>query len=134
MEMVKVKVSELIGNALNWAVAKAEQHDSEIGRAVVFGKPKEFIVIESSKSLCVQRGIYSPSTNWAHGGPLIEKYKIEHEFNYPGCEAFIYEDDSDLQKAWGHGDNLLEAVCKTVVMLKFGKEIEVPAVLVKVGD
>lgn len=133
MKMVKVEVSKLTGTALDWAVAKA------VGLTVVHIYRDEFNAVIRCYGF---KEHYSPSTNWAHGGPLIDKFKVEHEFNDEGCEAFIYEDDidlhkaydSDLHKAYGKADTLLKAVCQAIVMLKLGNEIEVPAVLVKDGE
>jgi hypothetical protein len=57
---MNIKTSELTGAALDWAVAKGEGaingNDLDIG----------FIL----------EGGYSPSTDWAQGGPIIEREKI----------------------------------------------------------
>lgn len=29
-------------------------------------------------------GDFFPTTNWAHGGPLVEKYQIDLRYNEPG--------------------------------------------------
>jgi hypothetical protein len=47
-----VKTSELQGAALDWAVAKCENFDTR------------------------NLGIYSPSTDWSQGGPIIERERI----------------------------------------------------------
>lgn len=59
MSMVKVKTSELIGPALDWAVATAEGISIH---ALCAG------------GFAVNCEDYSPSTDWSQGGPLIEKY------------------------------------------------------------
>lgn len=133
MEMVKVKVSDLTGAALDWAVAKAEQHDSTIGKAIFFGKLNKFVVIESSKSLAVLRGPYKPSSNWHHCGPLIDKYAIAFDTDIP--EEPIATCNRQLF-GHGHGETHLVAACRAIVTShnKHYEFIEVPAVLVEGGE
>lgn len=55
-----MKTSELTGAALDWAVAKLE------------GFPN----VDNPDVYERLRGSYSPSTNWAQGGPIIEREAI----------------------------------------------------------
>jgi len=55
-----MKTSELIGPALDWAVIKCE----------VPGMSDKTIILN------VTKGAISPSTNWAQGGPIIEREEI----------------------------------------------------------
>jgi hypothetical protein len=62
-----MKTSELTGAALDWAVAKCEGkngvlHDDGITRCIVVAAPSG-----------VYKGTYRPTTNWAQGGPIIER-------------------------------------------------------------
>lgn len=56
---MKIKTNELTGPALDWAVAKAD------GQALTpwVGYPLD--------------DVYSPSTDWAQGGPIIEREGID---------------------------------------------------------
>ena len=54
-----VQVSELTGSALDWAVAKCESN----GQAML--------------------APYQPSTNWAQGGPIIERERLQITPGYP---------------------------------------------------
>ena len=72
---MKIKTSELKGAALDWAVAKIEGNvDSE-------GNPKTFRFTGSGR-IAVREfagpdmGYFTPSTNWAQGGPIIERENI----------------------------------------------------------
>jgi hypothetical protein len=56
-----MKTSELTGAALDWAVAKCEGVLMRWERSTHDEAPLE----------------YSPSTDWAQGGPIIEREKIE---------------------------------------------------------
>ena len=67
---MKIKTADLIGPALDWAVAKCEGkngvlHDDGITRC---------IVIASASG--VYKGTYQPSINWSQGGALVEREGI----------------------------------------------------------
>ena len=70
MNTVKININYLVPPALNWAVSTCEGVVSrwfdEGGYATVNGE------------------VYSPSTDWAQGGPIIEREKISLEF-LPGA-------------------------------------------------
>ena len=62
---MKVKVSELTAPALDWAVAHCE------------GEVVEYINDGITRTLLRQSsGRYTPSTDWAQGGPIIEQEQI----------------------------------------------------------
>ena len=93
-----MKVSELQGAALDWAVAKCEVGDA-----------------------AEQAGEWwTPSTNWAQGGPIIERERLALFIEYP--------DD------WGAtdgnrrmpGDTPLIAAMRCYVASKLGDDIELP--------
>jgi hypothetical protein len=65
---MKMKTSELTGAALDWAVAKAEGY-------VVFIKHAPVQIMYTPKG---KRSwyIYTPSTNWSQGGPIIDREDI----------------------------------------------------------
>jgi hypothetical protein len=99
-----MKTSELTGAALDWAVAKCEGaingDDLDIG----------FIL----------EGGYSPSTDWAQGGPIIERERIELEH-----DGFIWwariKADEDYS-----GPTPLLAAMRCYVASKLGDEVEIP--------
>ena len=62
-----IKTSELTGAALDWAVAKCEgkDHDCEAHAGnVLYGRVASGFIH------------YKPSTDWAQGGPIIERERI----------------------------------------------------------
>jgi hypothetical protein len=97
---MRVKTSELSGAALDWAVAKRE------GRDMVY-----FQVIDA----------FMPSTDWAHGGPIIEREKID---------VLHYADGGWLAVGiWlceAEGQTPLIAAMRCYVASKFGDEVEIP--------
>lgn len=113
---MKMKTGELIGDALDWAVAHAlgpEGHDE--------------LWLKDRK-----RG-YKPfySRTWEYGGWLLEQC-IEHgmliERIDPQYEGKLPKFKASLDK-WEslyRGDTLLVAVCRAYAAYKLGPEVEIP--------
>jgi hypothetical protein len=99
---MKVKVSELQGAALDWAVAKCEGLD--------YWHPE----IGSSQP--------DYSTDWAQGGPIIEREKIALSYDTErfGWVASFYAGDDVF------GGTPLIAAMRCYVASKLGDEIEIP--------
>lgn len=107
---MKYKVSELDGMLLDAAVAKAEGREAD---AVVF---------------CGLRLIsFAPSTDWAQGGPIIERDGIglDAEARIPGYSwtAVVHGVDGETH---AYADSALIAAMRAYVAAKFGKEVELP--------
>ena len=62
---MKTKTKELIGPALDWAVAKCEGYIDD-----------HYIWLYEATMQEVAEGSYHPSTDWAQGGPIIERELI----------------------------------------------------------
>ena len=135
---MKIKTSELIGPALDWAVAKSEGER--------YGPPT-FRVHQNSKGATVylntgmqQSGIpYRPSTGWAQAGPIIAREKL--------CVGYQHQLDPEyvplLDPAticWArttaggylkYGPTLLTAAMRCYVASKLGDEVDIPEELLK---
>lgn len=106
-----VKVSELSGAALDWAVAKVEDMLDRWGRCAPVG--------------------FKPSTDWAQGGPIIERERIstrthaEPGFNWV---AFIDFGGSSVSgaKARMTGPTALIAAMRCFVASKLGDVVSIP--------
>ena len=73
---------------------------------------------------------YSPSTNWAQGGPIIESNEIDLKSVEEGVwQASNIFDDME----WYHflGYSPLEAAMRCHVAHKLGEEVEIPEELLK---
>lgn len=72
-----MKVSDLTGALLNYWVARAEGRKLE-QRPVPLGAPgeMEWFVSNDTGDFMFELAHYGPSTNWAAGGPLLEREKI----------------------------------------------------------
>lgn len=113
-----MKTSELTGAALDWAVAKCEG-------LLAFGHKRisEDCVIKLSTGEFEK---FTPSTNWAQGGPIIEREvaKIER-FSDALWEATIFT-RKNAQDFVQDGPTPLVAAMRCYVASKLGDEIEAP--------
>lgn len=138
---MKVKTSELTGAALDWAVAKCEgrtiRHDPMkidskgywIWEEVPSGKGGILI----HKSVYMRIGTeYSPSTNWAQGGPIKECEKIGTQWDQGRCEAAYEQFSTPVwdNQSYGIGQTELIAVMRCRVTNKLGDEVDVPRGLI----
>ena len=113
---MKIKTSELIDVALDWAVAKCGGkngvlHDDGITRCVVIAAPSG-----------VYKGTWRPSLNWAQGGPIVEREHIAVWWDgvwhskYDGCRPDQVQDALTP----------LIAAMRCYVASKLGDEIDIP--------
>ena len=109
---MKVKTFEATGVVLDWLVAKCE------------GVKVEKIM---GLSLWSSNNWEMYSTNWAQGGPIIEREGITvSRFNtYPDWEAIMHETDDNLLTI-AVGPTPLIAAMRCYVTSKLGVEVEVP--------
>ena len=107
---MKVKTNELTDLALDWAVAKCEERPHSYA---VTGQPPFTAVV------------FTPSTDWAQGGPLIEKYEIDLKLVAEGeWQASNVFDDIAFHRYFG--PTPLVAAMRCYVASKLGDEVEVP--------
>lgn len=120
---MKVKTSELIGPALDWAVAKCEgvklhsyRHDGEL-------KLNDAYAPEDATT-------WSPTTDWSQGGPIIEREKVRLDTTW-NCEDGYWSARMDAVGGWWLGDTPLIAAMRCYVVSKLGDEVEIPEELLK---
>jgi hypothetical protein len=122
---MKLKTNELTGAALDWAVAKC------VGMRVYVGHNHTMTGPEISDAELVDMDVdgntrYAPSTDWAQGGPIIEREGID----------LYHQRQSDLSVAWvatgdsGESEHIaptpLIATMRCFVASKLGDEVDVP--------
>ena len=126
---MKVKTAELTGPALDWAVAQVVHANLQrtYGEPVFDPKTKRIYQTHGLQQIGVN---YSPSTNWAQGGPIIESNEIDLKSVEEGVwRASNIFDDME----WYHflGYSPLEAAMRCHVAHKLGEEVEIPEELLK---
>ena len=118
---MKVKTNELTDLALDWAVAKCEERPHSYA---VTGQPPFTAVV------------FTPSTDWAQGGAIIEREKISLEHLYgagdAGADVWVAAVTCADKKFGGverfeeEGPTPLVAAMRCYVASKLGNEVEVP--------
>lgn len=116
-----MKTSKLTGAALDWAVAKCE------GKDHVVNAPHKYV--------------YEPSTNWAQGGPIIEREQITLRFSENNWVAEWWADNSGMAKnpaqrfcpnRFEVGPTPLVAAMRCFVASRLGAEVDVTSELLGV--
>jgi hypothetical protein len=124
---MKIQTSEMTGAALDWAVAKCEGFTSEYeadrkdywinrtNHAAQFLPPFGYL-----------QEVFYPSTDWAQGGPIIEREKI-NTLDARGCWGAhkTYWDNSQSSRSY-FGPTPLIAAMRCYVASKLGDEVEIP--------
>ncbi|AIR90476.1 phage protein NinX family protein [Pseudomonas cremoricolorata] len=123
-DTISVRASNLTGAALDWAVAQAENVETSwrYGRELV--KVHDRHGIELIESI---RSVYAPSTNWAQGGPLIDKHRggFQWNANMGGSDTCYWAGPGNTTR-WHYGPTALVAFCRSLVESKLGSHVQVP--------
>lgn len=125
-----MKTSELTGAALDWAVSLITNPEwSDEDR-----RWNTYDYVDTGEE---GDEPYSPSTNWAQGGPIIDREQIS---TYPDVNnTWIAQRRTWLKDGavsvrrqwhWGSGSTLLIAAMRCFVASKLGDEIELPKELI----
>ena len=114
---MKIKTADLLGPALDWAVAMC------VGKIHGY----KYQLVDDCRHFIP----YSPSTDWSQGGPIIERECLEvrvfAEHGAPdGGPYWISEHHPEV----GHGPTVLIAAMRCLVASRLGDEVDVPDELV----
>ncbi len=105
MKTNRLKVNELTGAALDWAVTKCEGFDHEVTSS--------------------EWGMWGWATDWSQGGPIIEREAITVSQGSPvkGLEWMACDAGSTHVQ---HGPTYLIAAMRCYVASKLGDIVEIP--------
>ena len=120
---MKIKTADLIGPALDWAVAQCESVEVEY--------------INDGITRCLLRvspftGMYRPSVDWSQGGPIIERKGgtlWSTDAMWWRCKA-RYDFANDTEGAVIAGPTPLVAAMRCYVASRLGDEVDIPEELV----
>ena len=115
---MKIRTAELTGLALNWAVGFARTLSAVNGRV---------ILARDLMARAIKEGMTSPSTDWAEGGPIIERGGFQV---YPSASFGWCATQSDGLGQF-FGPTPLIAVMRCYVASQLGDEVDVPDNLVE---
>lgn len=147
-DLIEVTTAELVGEALGWAVGKAEGLDVFLAPPE-YGNPwrvfarYSYMVIEHTKR-------YNPWEDWALGGKLIEKYQVSlsppksavhRNFGYMDKRNGYYESGFWSSTIFGkerkhrrttfhHPNNPLIVAMQAIAQFELGDTIQVPKDLI----
>ena len=120
---IKLKTSELTGAALDWAVAKCEGRKPSCYTGIVRAT--------AHPDFPDSPPIFGPElnylTDWAQGGPIIERERISIEDCQDG--AGLYWEATRIEPpavSEARGPTPLVAAMRCYVISKLGDEVEVP--------
>lgn len=122
---MKVRTSELTGAALDWAVAKCEDTLGHYVQPNGKRGTTKWEVLPQTRRY---------STNWAQGGPIIEREMREH-----GFDVWRTEDMGECAASYTRGvpaeyvfgPTPLIAAMRCFVASKLGDEVDVPEEFLK---
>ena len=124
---MRVKVAELIGSALDWAVAKVEKHQSRCEWML----EKEGFYAWQSYERAWGTPIPLYSSDWTQGGPIMERESI----SVSPCSIVRPDAPWMANSAAGNvtmlGPTPLIAAMRCYVASKLGEDIEIPDELLK---
>ena len=108
---MRIKTNELTGAALDWAVTKIE------------AERKLFTIYPQY--------ITPYSTDWAQGGPIIEREEIGIKRNSPCSDGRQWEASPSITAKgaggkWGYGPTPLIAAMRCYATSKLGDDIDIP--------
>ena len=118
---MKIKTADLIGPALDWAVAQCEGKVHGYKHQLVYD--------------CRDVIPYTPSTDWAIGGPLIERERIKVAPNMGGSWHGQIRHvkrhplvQNPVLAGWTnqHGPTPLIAAMRCYVASRLGDEVDIP--------
>jgi hypothetical protein len=113
-----MKTSELTGAALDWAVAKCGGFDPET------------LNTKTGVVYSLRYGVYRPSTNWAQGGPIIEREKMDiacwDAHSMPWKASIDGDTDAGVALYVEYGPTPLIAAMRCYVASKLGDTIDIP--------
>ena len=124
-----IKTSELIGHVLDWAVAMAE------GKKVLSGPPIRVASIH--KCLAGEYQVskpFSPTTDWAQMGPIIEREFITLDYDCFGPQPVwigTHRSADGTSRIHAFADTPLIAAARCYVASKLGDELDIPDQVLK---
>ena len=114
-DLIEVRVSNLVGAALDWAVAMAES-------VPVFVDHQGWV-----RKLPDDTSAWRPSWNWSQGGPLLDKHHASAHYQAHLADAqFRYSAGPAGSGFWCYGPTVLIAFCRSLVKAKLGDTVQVP--------
>ncbi|KQQ60129.1 hypothetical protein ASF84_05320 [Pseudomonas sp. Leaf127] len=129
-EFVEVKTAELVGAALDWAVARVEAVENLVLRKGQPAFERDFDpdcwADDHDMKLFKCWRFYTPSTDWGQGGPLIDKFKIGITHDRLDKKGLACQAIPKASPFPSYGGTTLTAACRAIVASKLGETVSIP--------
>lgn len=127
-DLIEVKPADLAGEALGWAVGKAEGLDVFLAPPQ-YGNPwRVFARYKATATGHIKR--YNPWEDWALGGPLLEKHMVSLHCPQSTDDVWagwVITNNGEFCQA---GDSAPIAACRAIVAARLGETVQVPKELI----
>lgn len=124
-DLIEVRVSNLVGAPLDWAVAIAEGFGTDPECRTTIWRTRTDPTSVSIRGAAEGFG-YRPSSNWRQGGQLIDKHNGTAQ-HIPGLpDDLRYTGGPAGAGVWCYGPTALIAFCRGLVNHKLGDTVQVP--------
>jgi len=124
--LIEAKTADLAGEALGWAVGKAEGLDVYLAPPE-YGNPWRVFARYQGEAI-VQTKRYNPWEDWALGGPLIDKYEADFQWARPGTLRAVVSVGQSVGAA--RAETHLLAAGRAIVSAALGDTVQVPKELI----
>jgi len=126
---IKMQTSELIGEALNWAVGMANgwaRYDSPFQQPD--GRFRWTLMFKNAEPCMKDFASFEPSIEWAQGGPIIERelISLDCQFDVNEWYAWTPAPEQETGEARARGDTPLIAAMRCYVASQLGDDVNVP--------
>ena len=125
--LIRVKTADLSGEALGWAVGKAEGLDLQLAPPGYNGVPWRVFALYQGQSIEHTKR-YNPWEDWALGGPLIDKYEADFQWARPGMLRAVVSVGQSVGAA--RAETHLLAAGRAIVSAALGDTVQVPKELI----
>ncbi|EMR47082.1 phage protein NinX family protein [Pseudomonas putida] len=123
-DLIEVKTADLVGEALGWAVGKAEGLDVFLAPPEYGNSWRVFARYQAAATEHTKR--YNPWEDWSLAGALQDKYVRLVERSADGESVAITWRPGSCREGEGWGDTTPVAVCRSIVELIRGDTVQVP--------
>ncbi|QKK95750.1 DUF2591 domain-containing protein [Pseudomonas sp. 13159349] len=129
-DLIEVKTADLAGEALGWAVGKAEGLDLQLAPPGYNGVPWRVFARYQGQAIEHTKR-FNPWEDWSLGGPLLEKRMVSLHCPQSTDDiwaGWVITDKGEFCQA---GDSALIAACRAIVAAKLGDTVQVPKELMQ---
>lgn len=124
-DLIEVKTADLAGEALGWAVGKAEGLDVHLEPPGYNGVPWRVFARCQGQAIAHTKR-YNPWEDWALGRSMIEKRMVSLHCPQSTDDVWAGWVITDKGEFYQAGDSALIVACRAIVAARLGDTVQVP--------